>query len=96
MSKVTKDDILRLAKLSKIALTSEEIEKFQDEITAILTHIEQLQKINTDSVEPTYQVTGLKNVTRPDEISDYGVDQTGLLQNVKDKQDGLIKVPKVL
>lgn len=96
MSKVTKDDILRLAKLSKIALTSEEIEKFQDEITAILTHIEQLQKINTDSFEPTYQVTGLQNVSRADEISDYGVDQNGLLQNVKHKQDGLIKVPKVL
>jgi len=96
MSKVTKEDIVRLAKLSKIALTDDELAKFQVEIESILAHIEQLQKIDTDGVEPTYQVTGLRNVSRTDEIKDYGVSQADLLKNAGDKKDGMIKVPKVL
>lgn len=96
MSKVTKEDIIRLAKLSKIALEENEIAKFQSEIESILTHIEQLQKIDTENVEPTYQVTGLHNVSRADEVSDYGVSKEELLKNAADKKDGMIKVPKVL
>jgi len=96
MAKLTTDEVKHLAKLSKIALTGEEVDKFQKELESILAHVEQLQSIDTDGVEPTYQVTGLKNVTRLDEIKNYNVSREELLRNAPDQQDYMIKVPKVL
>lgn len=96
MAQLTKDEVVKLARLSKIELTDQEIEQFQVELESILNHVEQLQSIDTEGVEPTYQVSGLKNVTRPDEISDYGTSREDLLKNAPKTQDGMVKVPKVL
>jgi Asp-tRNA(Asn)/Glu-tRNA(Gln) amidotransferase C subunit len=52
--------------------------------------------LDTTGVEPTYQVTGLANVDRVDEVIDYGISQQALLQNAPRTQDNQIKVPKVL
>lgn len=96
MAKLTTDEVKHLARLSKIAITDEEVEKFRKELESILQHVEQLQAIDTDGVEPTYQVTGLDNVTRADEIKDYGVSREELLKNAPQQHDSMIKVPKVL
>ncbi len=96
MAKLTTDEVKHLARLSKIAVTDDEVEKFRTELESILEQVEQLQAIDTDGVKPTYQVTGLDNVTRPDEIKDYGVSREELLKNAPDQQDNMIKVPKVL
>lgn len=96
MAKLSKDEVKKLAQLSKIAVTDDEIEKFRNELEAILDHVEQLQSIDTEGVEPIYQVTGLENITREDEVDDYKTSTDELLANAPDKQDGQIKVPKVL
>ena len=96
MAKLSSDETKKLARLSKIALTDDEVEKFRNELGSILEHIDKLDKIDTNGVEPTYQVTGLRNVTRADEVKDYGTDKQDLLSNVAETEDGMIKVPKVL
>lgn len=96
MSAITVDDVNYIASLAKVAITPEEAEKFTKELDAILGYVRQLESVDTTGLEPTYQVTGLKNITRKDKVIDYGVDQAGLLKNTPDKQDGSIKVPKVL
>ena len=96
MAKLTTDEVKHLARLSKIAITSEEVDKFRNELESILQHVEQLQSIDTEGVEPTYQVNGLHNVTRSDDIKDYRVTPKELLKNAPDQKDNMIKVPKVL
>jgi aspartyl-tRNA(Asn)/glutamyl-tRNA(Gln) amidotransferase subunit C len=72
MSKLTRDDVLKLAQLSRLKLTDEEIERFRDELSSILEYVEKLNAVDVSGLEPTYQVTGLKNVMRKDESIDYG------------------------
>lgn len=85
-----------MARLSRLHLTDEEIEKYQKEIEAILGYVEQLQKVDITGLEPTYQVTGLQNIMRPDEIIDYGVTPEELLRNAPATEDGHIKVRRML
>ena len=96
MAKLTKDDVLKLAKLSRLHLTEEEVNKFQTDIENILGYVEQLQNVEIDGLDPTSQVTGLTNVMRPDSVRDYGIKRDDLLKNVPATQDGHIKVRRML
>lgn len=66
--KLSEDQVSRIADLARIELTAAEKEKYAEELSAVLGFIEQLSAVNTDSVIPTSQVTGLVNVVRQDEI----------------------------
>ncbi|HEU5187657.1 MAG TPA: Asp-tRNA(Asn)/Glu-tRNA(Gln) amidotransferase subunit GatC [Candidatus Saccharimonadales bacterium] len=96
MSKITSDDVRRVAALAKIAITDEEASTFTKELAAILEYVRQLDAVDVTGLSPTYQVTGLTNVMRKDELINYGVNHDGLLQNVPRKKSGSIEVPKVL
>ncbi len=96
MSKLTRDDVLKLARLSRLQLTDEEIDQFGAEISALLEYVTQLHEVNLEGIEPTYQVTGLKNVMRPDEVMDYGPDQQALLQNAPATEKGHFKVKRMV
>lgn len=67
--KLTRDQVIHVAKLARLGLTEKEVEKFQKELSNILDYVEILSEVDTKGVEPTAQVTGLKNVTRKDEVS---------------------------
>ncbi len=96
MAKLTREDVLKLALLARLDLTDEEIEEFQGELSAILQYVEQLQSVEVDGLKPTNQVTGLINVTRPDEVKDYGYKPEKLLENVPEVKDNQIKVKRML
>jgi aspartyl-tRNA(Asn)/glutamyl-tRNA(Gln) amidotransferase subunit C len=96
MAKLSTEDVLKLARLARLHLKTEEIERFQSEISAILAYVEQLQTVDVAQLEPTYQVTGLTNVTRPDEIREYGTTPEELLRNAPATEGGHIKVKRML
>jgi aspartyl-tRNA(Asn)/glutamyl-tRNA(Gln) amidotransferase subunit C len=96
MAKLSVSDVLKLAKLSKIQLTTDELDEFAEELSAILEYAEQLSSVDTGNIEPTVQVTGLSNISRQDEIIDYGISPEELLKNAPAKQDGMIKVKRVI
>lgn len=62
-----KIDVVKVAKLANLPLTSAEEKKFGKQLSSILDYMEVLNKVDTSNVEPTSQVTGLKNVMREDE-----------------------------
>lgn len=66
--KLTRDDVLKIAKLARLHLTEEEIERYANELTNILSYVDILSEVNTDGIPETAQVTGLSNVTRRDEV----------------------------
>lgn len=96
MTTISLDDVKKLATLSALLLNDDEAERLRSELQNILVFVEQLNEVNTDGVAPTYQVTGLENVWREDEIIDYNLDREALLKNTPDQQDGQIKVKRVL
>lgn len=96
MSSITIDDVKRLAQLSALYVSDEEAEALRRQLGDILGYVNQLDEVDTTGLEPTYQVTDLENVTREDEIIDYGVSRDDLLKNAPATENGQIKVRKVL
>lgn len=96
MTKITREEILKLAKLARLRLSNEEVDKFTNEIGNILSYAETLENVATDDLKPTYQVTGLSNVVREDKVIDYGPDQKDLLSNLPSRDKNLIKVKRMI
>ena len=96
MSKLTRDEDLKLAQLSRLKLTDQEIERFRLELSSILEYVQVLDKVDVKGLEPTYQVTGLKNVMRSDEVKDYQAKPADLLKNAPAVQKNQFKVKRVL
>jgi aspartyl-tRNA(Asn)/glutamyl-tRNA(Gln) amidotransferase subunit C len=96
MSKLSREDVLKLAALSKLKLSDDEIGRLQAELGEILDYVNLLDTVDVSGLEPTYQVSGLKNVYRNDEPRDYGYETDELLKNAPSVQDGQFKVKRVL
>lgn len=96
MTTISRDDVQYLARLSSLQLGDDEVDGLVTDIENILSYIERLGELDTSNVEPTYQVTGLENVWRTDEIIDDKVGRERLLELAAESQNNSVKVPKVL
>jgi aspartyl-tRNA(Asn)/glutamyl-tRNA(Gln) amidotransferase subunit C len=96
MSDLSRNDVLKLAELARLELTDEEIEQYRNELSEILQYVELLHAVDVQGLKPTNQVTGLTNVTRKDEIVDYGYAPKELLRNVPQVQADNIKVNRMI
>jgi aspartyl-tRNA(Asn)/glutamyl-tRNA(Gln) amidotransferase subunit C len=96
MADLTRDDVLKLARLARLKLTDEEVAMYQREIGEILEYVEQLDQVDVAGLEPTSQVTGLTNVTRDDEEINYGYEALDLLKNVPATEGNQIKVKRMI
>lgn len=98
MSKISREHILKLASLSKLQLTEEDIKRYQRELSAILDYVERLESVDTDGFEPTYQVSGLRNQFRRDAINIDTVSYTAedLMAIVPHTKDGYIQVGRMI
>jgi aspartyl-tRNA(Asn)/glutamyl-tRNA(Gln) amidotransferase subunit C len=92
MDKITVKDVEKLAKLARLGLSDKEKESFATQMTEILGYVKQLDEIETGDVEPTSQVTGLKNIMADDGIRECLVDRDQLLSNAPESENGFIKV----
>src|SRR5690606_20885130 len=96
MTQISRAAVLHLAQLSKLQLDDKEADELAEDISRILGYVEQLDELDTENVEPTYQVTGLLNVWRDDQITAGDVTKEDLLALAPDSANNQIKVPKVL
>ncbi len=96
MADLSRQDVIKLARLSRLKLTDEEVEAFQKELSAILEYVEMLESVDTKGLKPTYQVTGLKNVMRKDELIDYEATPADLLKNLPARQGDYIKTKRMI
>ncbi len=96
MSKLTREEVLNLARLARLHLSDDEIESFQNDISAILDYVDELKGVDLGNIKPTYQVTGLKNIMRKDEVVDYNQSQDMLLKNAPNIFDKQIQVKRML
>lgn len=96
MTQISRDDVQHLAQLSSLHLSDDEIDNLQADISNILQYVDQLAELNTEGVEPTYQVTDLENVWREDQVIDDHVTREQLLALAPESSNNQVKVPKVL
>ncbi len=96
MTKITRADVLKLAKLARLSLNDEEVDEFTKEFSEILQYVEQLQAVDVDGLLPTNQVTGLQNVMRDDVVASYGYEPHELLTNVPHVENDHIKVKRMI
>jgi len=95
MTNISTSDIQHLAGLSSLALADDEVDGLRQDLENIIGYIEQLGELDTSGVEPTYQVTGLENVWREDEVQP-GISRDELLELAPEKQNNQVKVPQIL
>ena len=93
---ITREDINHLADLSDLSLSDKEVESLEKDLGNIVNYISELKELNTDNVEPTYQVFEMENVWRPDEIETQEANREALLNLTVEEKENQIKVPKVL
>ncbi|MCE7936589.1 Asp-tRNA(Asn)/Glu-tRNA(Gln) amidotransferase subunit GatC [Candidatus Saccharibacteria bacterium CPR2] len=96
MSKITKEEVEKLANLSKLSLTPEEVKLYQDQLTEILGYVERLSKVDTRAVEVKGQVTGLEMVAREDVTKEYSCSSDNILSSLPNREKRYIKTKKVL
>ncbi|MDP2632270.1 MAG: Asp-tRNA(Asn)/Glu-tRNA(Gln) amidotransferase subunit GatC [Candidatus Curtissbacteria bacterium] len=83
-----------LAKLANLPLTEQEKQKFEKQLQEILSYISKLNEVDTKKVEPIGHITGLANVTRPDEAkSSLNPDES--LKNAPKIHNGFFEVDAI-
>ncbi|MEK7431957.1 MAG: Asp-tRNA(Asn)/Glu-tRNA(Gln) amidotransferase subunit GatC [Cyanobacteriota bacterium] len=91
---ITKEEVLKIAKLSKLTLNENEIELFSNQIGGIIKYVEMLNELDTEGVEPSAKATDSVNVFRED-IVQKGLDIDDVLLNAPQKENNMFKVPKI-
>ncbi|MES2327195.1 MAG: Asp-tRNA(Asn)/Glu-tRNA(Gln) amidotransferase subunit GatC [Pseudomonadota bacterium] len=92
---VSNEQVRHIAKLARIAMSDEEIERLAPELNAIIGWVEQLGEVNTDGVEPLTAVIDLKLRLRDDVVNDGNI-RDRVLANAPQAQHGFFAVPKVI
>jgi aspartyl-tRNA(Asn)/glutamyl-tRNA(Gln) amidotransferase subunit C len=64
---IDREQVLHVARLARLRLSDEEVERMSDELSSILEHVERIGELDLDGVEPTSHVVDVENVLRPDE-----------------------------
>jgi aspartyl-tRNA(Asn)/glutamyl-tRNA(Gln) amidotransferase subunit C len=97
VAKITKADIKHVARLAGLTLSKKEIEKFSSQLSAIISYINELEKVNTSNVVPTSQTTGLENKLREDKVEAKDtLSQKDALSAGKEIHNNYFVVPMVL
>lgn len=91
---LTSAEVAHVARLARLSLSADELERMRSQLSHILEYIELLQEVDVAGVEPTAQVTGLVTVLRPDAVTD-GLSRDEVLANAPDKRDGMFRVKAV-
>jgi aspartyl-tRNA(Asn)/glutamyl-tRNA(Gln) amidotransferase subunit C len=89
---IQREQVLHVARLARLRLGDDEVERMAGELSAILEHVERISELDLDGVEPTTHVVRLENVLRPDEPRP-SLPREKALEPAPDPDDGAFRVP---
>lgn len=92
---ISSTEVEKIAVLARLSLSEEEKEIYAGQLGNILDFIAKLEELDTSNVSPTSHVTGISNVTRPDDPSKCLTQEDALL-NAPDASGGFYRVPKII
>ena len=93
--KLTREEVLHIARLARLGLTEEDVGKFREQLSNILENFEILQQVDTAAVPPTAQPLALQNVMRGDEVTPSLVPED-ILANAPHREGNCFRVRAVL
>jgi aspartyl-tRNA(Asn)/glutamyl-tRNA(Gln) amidotransferase subunit C len=91
-SVIDREQVLHVAKLARLKLSDDEVERMASELSGILEHVEHIGELDLDGVEPTSHVIALENVLRPDEPRPSW-ERDEMLERAPDAAGGAFRVP---
>ena len=89
---IEREQVEHVAKLARLKLTDEEVERMAGELSGVLEHVDKISELDLEGVEPTSHVIGLENVFRPDEARPSW-DRDEVMQSAPDPASGAFRVP---
>lgn len=96
MSKITPDQVKKIATLANLAVSPKETKIFAEQFSKTIQVIEELNEVDTKNTEITSQVTGLENITREDKVDKSRIlTQKQALSQAKKTHQGYFIVPSV-
>jgi aspartyl-tRNA(Asn)/glutamyl-tRNA(Gln) amidotransferase subunit C len=89
---IDREQVLHVAKLARLRLSDEEVERMSGELSAILEHVDNINELDLEGVEPTTHVVPLENVLREDEPRP-SLPRERALEQAPDADDAGFRVP---
>ena len=95
MSRISADDVRKVAKLARLDLPEEKIATYTTQLESILGYVSQLESINTEGVPETTRAVEVTNVTREDKVTQTPV-RDEILNQAPQREGDFFRVPKIL
>ncbi len=95
MSKITPEDVRKVARLARLELPEKEIQRFTGQLEKILSYVAQLEKVETENVPPMTRAVEVLNVSREDDIDTTHVREE-ILDLAPQREGDFYRVPKIL
>jgi aspartyl-tRNA(Asn)/glutamyl-tRNA(Gln) amidotransferase subunit C len=92
---ITRELLDKIAHLARLEVKENEAEKIMQDMSAIVTWMEQLKEVDTTGIEPLTSMSHEVNAFREDKVENQ-LDRKATLKNAPDKDENYFKVPKVL
>ncbi|HEY5941400.1 MAG TPA: Asp-tRNA(Asn)/Glu-tRNA(Gln) amidotransferase subunit GatC [Solirubrobacterales bacterium] len=89
---IEREQVLHVAKLSRLRLSEEEVETMVGELSGILEHVDRIGNLDLEGVEPTSHVVALENVLRADEPRP-SLPREAALASAPEPEKGAFRVP---
>lgn len=92
---ISREEVQQVARLARLSLTDEELERMRAQLDAILAYIDKLRELDVEGVEPTSHAVPLVNVTRDDDITPV-LPPEAALANAPDRAGEFFRVPRII
>jgi aspartyl-tRNA(Asn)/glutamyl-tRNA(Gln) amidotransferase subunit C len=92
---LSRDDVVHVARLARLALSDDEVERFTEQLAAVLEHAADVAGLDTAGVAPPAHPLDLVNVLR-DDVPRPCLDRDEVLAMAPAVEDGRFRVPKIL
>ena len=93
--KLSREEVLHIARLARLGVSEEDVDKFSQQLSNLLENFEVLQEVDTSNVPPTAQSIDLQNVVRDDEVAP-SLPPGDVLANAPRREENLFRVRAVL
>tara|TARA_B100000965_G_scaffold113763_1_gene93903 strand:+ start:753 stop:1064 length:312 start_codon:yes stop_codon:yes gene_type:complete len=91
-NKISEQEVRKIAELSRLSLSSDELKKRTEDMNNILNYMDTLNEIDTDNVEELYNVNDMSNALR-DDTFEQSLEKKDVLKNSPSSNDDYIEVP---
>jgi aspartyl-tRNA(Asn)/glutamyl-tRNA(Gln) amidotransferase subunit C len=92
---ISRDEVLHVARLSRLHLTDDEVERMRQQLDAILAYVDKLRELDVEGIEPTAHAVPLVNVMRDDALVP-SLSQEQALSNAPDRAEEFFRVPRII